>query len=227
MAELQLQRNDEAYNLVESVIQRIAGLLQFKYIPWLRQVNHGDDRPWSGHIYRTMPHAFGLFAVEDDVRLFCSTSMRLELFQEHVRETLGLDKDAFNNLPGGKILILHEQLAKLRLSFPNSLNLVLVLHRPDAGTSLRDEHKHNALFKASMASPIETQHSFLLYRREYLNLREWACRVGILSEECRLVSEELLVNEFTRVFFEQDFDSMSSESSLLPQYEAADPSEVT
>lgn len=203
LADLLLQQNDEAYERVETVVQQIAQSLGFKHVKWCPEspVDFAPPPPASGCLYPMIPHAFGLFAVEEDVQLYCSTRMRAELLEEHFKERLGIDKDIALATSETKLVVPHEVLLKLKLSLPNSLDLVLHHPRISIDEVLHKEREHETQLGVRYNSPLRNvEHLPGLYRRAYLVLREWAYRVGIMSEECRLLSEEYLTMLFTSAF---------------------------
>lgn len=225
MADIALQRNDEAYRRVGFVTEQVAQRLQFFQLKWDethdRAVAVNAARQSAPMLFRGLPHAFGLFAVQDEVRLFCKTSMSMRLLAEHIKEHIGLDD---LTIDGTKIIIDHEQLAQQSLYLPNSLDLVIQHIEAEAGAGI--PYLHNELMAKQYFDrerkgewPIEAEELFTIYRRTYLQVRDWAHRAGILSGDCRFLSEELLTAYYTYGFFERIQDVIRLASSPPDNYE--------
>lgn len=154
-------------------------------------------------------------------------------------ERLGLEKDAAPEFGNRTIVIAHEQLVKLKLSLPTSLSLVLSHAKPRTSTNSilqaesqleRDlQSQIQTQSKASGATPslhyMQPGELQQVYQRTHLDLREWAYRVGILAEECKLMSETFLQILLARVFRLLDFQALgtTAESTLFPQYVMISP----
>ncbi|KAF2163716.1 hypothetical protein M409DRAFT_25902 [Zasmidium cellare ATCC 36951] len=222
MADILLQKNDEAYARVEHVVEQIAQRLEFEYITWDPPPRAGPGDYFTrgsvvamlpldvfGRLTRASPHVFGLFAVQNSVRLECRTRLRMELFEEHIKERLVLENIGVDR-ETGMIEIIDEQLARIGLALPNGLDLVLSHKRVD--DALPEELSSFSRFVENSKEPLALQCLSTIYRRNYLLVRDWAYRVGIMSPDGRIGTEEVLVKYYTEGFFEhiQDVERLAS-----------------
>ncbi|KAK4503768.1 hypothetical protein PRZ48_004683 [Zasmidium cellare] len=225
MADILLEKNDEAYARVEEVIDTIAFKLRLRHIKLDQTLAPRNDALGTsgpaliGSVTRVTPHAFGIFAVQDHVHLYCRTTMRLQLFEEHLKEMLGLENLDVNG-QDIKITIPHEQLARIGLALPNSLNLVFAhMGFEDFDTLSEGEQLPFSRLAGLLQDPLAALHLSSMYRELYLQVRDWAHRVGIVSPMGCMVTEQDLLKYYTTGFLAHIEDVRGIVSSPMDGYE--------